>query len=55
MSMSLSDIAVLNFNGSGYPCTICGTGKNNATTLMENVDLAEKSGTSYNIKIFCLV
>ena len=55
MSMSLSDIAVLSFNVSDYRCTIRRISKNNATILMQNADLAEKSGTLYNINIFCLV
>ena len=39
ISMNLSDIAVLNINGSYYRCI------NEAINFMQNADLAEKSAT----------
>ena len=44
MSMNLSDIAVLNIKCSGYRCIINLISKNEATKLMQNADLTEKSG-----------
>ena len=43
MSMSLSDIAILNIKGSDYCCIICLICKTEAINLMQNVDLTEKS------------
>ena len=45
MSMSLSDIAILNIKGSDYCCIISGISKDGAMNFMQNVDLNEKSGT----------
>ena len=45
MSMNLSDIAILNIKGSGHCCVISTISKNEAINLMQNVDLAKKSGT----------
>ena len=42
MSMSLSDIAILNINSAYYCCTISGISKKEAITLMQNPDLTEK-------------
>ena len=44
MSMNLSDIAVLNIEGSDYRC-ISLISKNEAINLMQNADLTEKSRT----------
>ena len=45
MSVNLSDIAILNINGSDYCCIISLIIKNKAINLMQNDDLTEKSGT----------
>ena len=45
MSMTLSDIAILNIKGSGYCCIVTVISKNKAINLMQNVDLTEKSRT----------
>ena len=45
MSMTLSDIAILNIKGSGYCCIITVISKNKAINLMQNVDLTVKSRT----------
>ena len=45
MSMSLSDIAILNIKGSDYCCIISFISKNEAIRLMQNADLSERSGT----------
>ena len=45
MSMNLSDIATLNIKGSDYHCIISLISKNEAISLMQNVDLTEKSRT----------
>ena len=45
MSINLSDIAILNINGSDYHCIISLISKNKAIDLMENADLSEWSGT----------
>ena len=45
MSMNLSDIAILNIKYSDYHCIISLISKNEATKLMQNADLTEKSGT----------
>ena len=42
MSMNLSDTTILNIKGSYYRCIISLTSKNEATNLMQNVDLIEK-------------
>ena len=43
--MNLSNIAVLNIEGSDYQCIIILITKNKAIYLMENADLTQKSGT----------
>ena len=45
ISMNLSDIAILNIKGSDYCCIISGISKSEATNLMQNTNLTEKSGT----------
>ena len=45
MSMDLSDIAILNIEGSDYCCVISRITKNEAIRLMHNANLIEKSGT----------
>ena len=45
MSINPSDTAVLNIKGSDYGCIISLMSKNEATNLMQNADLTEKSGT----------
>ena len=44
MSVNLSDIAILNINGSDYCCIISLISKNEARNLLQNADLTEKSG-----------
>ena len=44
MLVNLSDIAILNVKGS-YPCIISLISKNEATKLVQNADLTEKSST----------
>ena len=45
MSVSLSDIAILNIKAYDYYCIISLISKNEAINLMQNADLTEKSGT----------
>ena len=45
MSINLSDIAILNIEGSDYRCIISLISKNDAINLMQNANLTEKSGT----------
>ena len=45
MFVNFSDIAILNIKGSDYHCIISLISKNQAINLMQNVDLAKKSGT----------
>ena len=40
--MNLSNIAVLNSNGSDYRCIISGISKCEAIKLLQNVDLTEE-------------
>ena len=42
--MNLSNIAILNIKGSDYRCNISLISKNDAIKLLQNADLAEKSG-----------
>ena len=42
MSMSLSDIAILNIKGSDYRCIISLISKNEGKTLMQNADSTKK-------------
>ena len=46
LSMNLSNIAILNIRGADYCCIIGGIKKSENINLMQNIDLAEKSGTS---------
>ena len=43
MSLNLSDIAILNINGSDYCGVISGISKSEAINLIQNTDLTEKS------------
>ena len=43
--MNLSDIAISNIKGSDNRCIITGISKSEAIKLLQNTDLAEKSGT----------
>ena len=43
--MNLSDIAILNINGSNYCCIISLIREIEAIKLMKNADLTEESGT----------
>ena len=42
MFMNLRDIAILNIKDSDYPCTISLIRKNEAISLMQNLDLTVK-------------
>ena len=44
MSMNLSNIAILNIEGSDYCCIITGISKNEGINSMQNADLTVKSG-----------
>ena len=48
MSMSLSDIAILNIKGSDYRCIISLISKIEAIILMQNTDSGEKKKENYN-------
>ena len=43
--MNFSDISILNINGSDCHCIIGGVSKSEAIELLQNIDMAEKSGT----------
>ena len=45
MSMNLSNIAILNFNGADHRCIICEIDQSEAINVMQNIDLTKKSGT----------
>ena len=45
MSVKLRGIAILNVKGSDYCCIISLISKNEPIKLLQNCDLAEKSGT----------
>ena len=45
MSMTLSDIYILNIKNADYCCIINGISKSEAIKLLQNIDLTEKSGT----------
>ena len=45
MSINFRDVAILNIKGSDYDCIISLISKNEATNLLQNADLTEKSGT----------
>ena len=42
MSINLSNIAILNIKGAGYPCIISGTRKSEAINLTQNINLTKK-------------
>ena len=46
MSMNLSNMTILNINGSDYHCIIRLISKKEVVNLLKNADLTEKSGTS---------
>ena len=43
ISMTLSDMAILNHKGSEYCCIINGISKNEAINLQQNANLTEKA------------
>ena len=45
MSMSLSDIDILDIKGADYRCIISGISQSEPISLMQNIDLTKKSGT----------
>ena len=45
MSVNLSDIAILNIKSADYRCIVSGISKTEATNLIQNANLTEKSGT----------
>ena len=45
MSTNLSDIAILNIKSTDYRCIITRVSKSEATNLMQNTGLTEKSRT----------
>ena len=45
ISVNLSDIAILNVQGSDCGCIITSISKNEAINLLQNADLTEKRGT----------
>ena len=45
MSMNLSEIAVLKIKNVVYHCVITGISKSEAISLMQNIDLTEKTET----------
>ena len=45
MSINISDIAILNIEGSDYRCIISLFSKNEAIKLMQNADLTDKGTT----------
>ena len=49
MYINLSGIVILSIKGSDYLCIISLISKNEAINLMQNADLAEKSGTLENM------
>ena len=44
VSMSITDIAILNIENAYYRCIISGISKSEAINLMQIIDLTEKSG-----------
>ena len=40
-----TDIAILKIKNTDYRCIISGISKDEAITLLQNIDLTEKSGT----------
>ena len=45
VSISLSNIAIINIKGADYRCIINGISKSEAMKLMQNIDLTEKRKT----------
>ena len=45
MSMNLNNFSILNIKSADYCCIISGISKSGAMNLVQNTDLAEKSGT----------
>ena len=45
ISKDISDIAILNMKGSDYHCIISRISKSEATDILQNIDMPEKSGT----------
>ena len=45
MSINLDDIVISNINGIDFQCNINGVNKSEATNLLKNADLTEKSTT----------
>ena len=45
MSINLDDFAILNIHGVDYRCNITGISKSEAESLLQNVDLSQKSTT----------
>ena len=45
ISMNLNDIAILKIRNTDYHCIITGISKIEAIKLLEDIDLAEESGT----------
>ena len=54
MFMGHGNIAILKLKSADYYCFISGISKKETITLMQNVDLTEKSQTLKGIKIHCL-
>ena len=52
MSMNLGYIAIQNIHCADYRCVITGISKSEAISLMQNIDLTEKSGTLEKIIFF---
>ena len=50
MFMNLSDIAILNIEGSDYHCVISLISKNEAINLMQNADLTKKTRNIIKLK-----
>ena len=48
--MNLSDIAILNIEGSDYHCVISLISKNEAINLMQNADLTKKTRNIIKLK-----
>ena len=44
MSMSVSDIAILNIHGAGFCCIITGISKTEVIKVIQNINLTEKIG-----------
>ena len=55
MSINLSDIAILNIEGSDYRCIISLISKNDASNLMQNANLTEKKWNIIKYKKFLFI